>query len=122
MRNAEEEGCYREVELFKRITGLSWLVPESGAGDSESIIERNFFKKHVKTFNEMFHNGGFKNVQVISNNEEVLKYAASFSMNSSTDFTLTFVPTHDLSIYHITNDAPLFHATLASLSQHTASS
>ncbi|TNV80174.1 hypothetical protein FGO68_gene10961 [Halteria grandinella] len=120
LRKAQEEGCDKEVELFKRITGLSWLAPESGAGDSESIIERNFFKKHVKTFNEMFHNGGFKNVQVISNNEEVLKYAASFSMNPSSDFTLSTLPTHELSIFHITNDASLFQATLASL--HTASS
>lgn len=54
-----------DVEVFNQISSLSQLSQED-PGD-QSIIERNFFKKTAERFTDLFHNGSFKGVTLISN-------------------------------------------------------
>lgn len=107
----------RDVDLFNQITSLSQLRDDQ---EHQSIIERNFFRKTASKYTEIFHNGSFKGVQVVSNCEEVLEQAANFSMNPSKDFSTSLsedsLKVHDLTIIFVKNDPSLLEHSLTTLS------
>jgi hypothetical protein len=76
--------------------------------ESQTVIEKSFFNKEAATFNKMFHNGGFKSMQVISNEESVRKQAEKYDMNPKVDFATSLtaeeLKNHDLTIAYIADD------------------
>ena len=72
------EGGLSDTQLFNAVTSISQLTNESltkpSEAETQSIIERNFFKREASTFDELFHNGAFskgKGVQVVTNCDSV---------------------------------------------------
>ncbi len=80
------KGEYHEVDVFNAVTSIAQLDGENKynkgkeSEENESVIEKNFFKKKVDNFSQMFHNGAIK-VEVITNSDQVMEQAQKYKMN-----------------------------------------
>ena len=85
------------MQVFKDLTSLAQLSDDVS---HQTVIEKSFFRRTAHKFNDIFHNGGFKKVQVHSNSAEVLQEAEVYGLGprKKVEETLSQVKEHDLTI------------------------
>ena len=77
----KREGVSHELDFFSQVSGLS--ATQTDTASTQSIIEKNFFKKGASKFAELFHNGSFKSVQLFTQSDEISGFAEGYGINVS---------------------------------------